>query len=284
LLTLEEPNLKDGDFSVDRLRDTHEAYLLWQRDPKIYADLRTKDYDRIRRWLSSGGLREEWILESTKGLFPAIQVRDFWGLDLPGRPVDAAYTARAWREGISPLLSGLQKMASDAADVGTAVKRFEASYKAQSAREWGRFLGEFPEAEKAVISRGMNRDLELKILSPESPYHRVLDAASSNLETLIGANPDLPPWMTTLRQYSVLKKNFLEAQKGGKPAADAKGQGKEAEAQAAFSAYFESLGQLRGELSTTEKSFRSTQKTFEEGEASAKAPSRCCAPCGISIR
>ena len=271
LLALEEPNLKDGDFSVDRLRDTEEAYLLWQRDPKIYADLRATDYDRIRRWLSSGGLREEWILESTKGLFPPVQVRDFWGMDLPGQPVDAAYTARAWREGISPLFSGLQKMASDAADVGSAVKRFEASYKAQSVREWGRFLAEFPEAEKTVISRGMNRDLELKILSPESPYHRVLDAAASNLETVIGASQDLPPWMTTLRQYSVLKKKFLDAQKAGKPAADAKAQGKEAEAQAYFSAYFESLGQLRGELSTTEKSFRATQKTFEEGEPSAKA-------------
>ncbi|HTF93964.1 MAG TPA: type VI secretion protein IcmF/TssM N-terminal domain-containing protein [Verrucomicrobiae bacterium] len=271
LLALEEPNLKDGDFSVDRLRDTHEAYLLWQKDPKIFADLRAKDYDRIRRWLSSGGLREEWILESTKGLFPPVQVRDFWGMDLPGQPVDSAYTARAWREGISPLLSGLQKMASDAADVGTAVKRFEASYKAQGVREWGRFLAEFPEAEKTVISRGMNRDLELKILSPESPYHRVLDSAASNLETMIGTNQDLPAWMTTLRQYGALKKKLLEAQKAGKPAADAKAQGKEAEAQAYFSAYFESLGQLRGELSTTEKSFRSTQKTFEEGEPSAKA-------------
>ena len=271
LLALEEPSLKEGDFSVDRLRDTHEAYLLWQNDPKIYGDLRVKDYDRIRRWLGSGGLREEWILESTKGVFPAVQVRDFWGQDLPGQPVDAAYTARAWREGISPLLSGLQKMASDAADVGTAVKRFEASYKAQSAREWGRFLAEFPEAEKTVISRGMNRDLEMKILSPESPYYRVLDTASNNLEALIGSSQELPPWMTTLRHYSVLKKAFFDAQKAGKQPADGKGQGKEAEAQAYFSTYFESLGQLRGELSTTEKSFRSTQKTFEEGEPSAKA-------------
>jgi hypothetical protein len=99
----------------------------------------------------------------------------------------------------------------------------------------------------------------------------VLDSAASNLETMIGTNQDLPAWMTTLRQYSALKKKLLDAQKAGKAAADAKAQGKEAEAQAYFSAYFESLGQLRGELSTTEKSFRSTQKTFEEGEPSAKA-------------
>ena len=271
MLAVADPQLKEGDPAIERLRRTHGSYLLWQADPKVFAEMRAKDLERIKDWIRRGGLQEEAVLESAKAQFPAIRAANFSGGSSP-LEVHAAYTARAWREGIEPLISGLQKMAADQADVSESVKKFEANYRTQALRQWGDFLTGFPDAEKMALQRSVSRELALNVSGADSPYNRVIDSANANLSVILGSawqGSDLPPWAAMLKQYVALRGKALQAQKTGKP--DEKAQGKESEALGYLAIYLDALSQLRTELSTTEKSFKSSQKAFEEGEPSSKA-------------
>lgn len=273
LLAVGQPQLRDGDPAIDRMRRTHHSYLLWQTDSNVLTAMHSKDLERIRRWLDSGGLREDRIFDSARTQFPPIRAADFWGVNAPGQ-VDAPYTAQAWREGIAPLVTGLQRVASKDTGVEESVKRFEVAYKDQAMRHWGEFLTVFPQAEKSVTQRGMSREIALNIGSAASPYNRIIETAQANLSSLLGSrweSGDLPPWAATLKKYVALKVKAAEAQKSGKQAASENGPGKEADAVKYLTMYLNALGQLRAELSTTEKSFSSSKKAFEEGEASGNA-------------
>lgn len=269
MLAAEYPGIKDGDPAIGYLLTTHEAYLLWQTDPRVFEDMRAKEMERLKRWLDAGGLKADWILQSASSQFPAVRSRDFWRIDMAAQ-VDGPYTGRAWQEGIQPLLAGLQGMASQQ-DVKEAVNRFAADYRSETLRQWERFLVEFPQGEKYGRGRAASRDLALRVLGPDSPYTKVIDAASANLSPLIGNAPkdaDVPAWAATLQRYAALKSKTQKA-----AGADAKGKAAEQERDALpyLSSYADSLQQLRSEISTPEKSFASAKRVFEEGEPTDRA-------------
>ena len=263
----------DGDIlSAERMRRAHRAYIVWQTDP-IRQEMQSKDLERIERWLSAGGLREDRILETASAAFPPIQAADFWGFATPGR-VDPAYTAQAWREGIAPLVSGLRKMPNRTAGFTESVKNFEVSYRTQALRQWGDFLGEFPQMERAAVQRGMTRDIALVLQGGKSPYSRIVQAAHDNLSVVLGdawQSGELQPWAATLQRYVALKAKVADAQKSAKTASPEAGQGKEADALKYLAVFLNSLDQVRAELNTPERSFASAKKAFEEREASSGA-------------
>jgi type VI secretion system protein ImpL len=271
MLSIADPELKGGDVEIERLRRTHESFLLWQSNPNEFAETRLKDVQRIKDWLARGHLKEESVIESARAQFNPVRASSFWGLGVP-LEVDAAYTARAWQEGIEPLISGLKKLAADQAEVNESVKRFEANYRGRALRQWGEFLSEFSQPEKVPIHHQMNRELVNVISGADSPYIKVIDDANANLSVILGdawARNELPAWASTLKQFAALKAKVTQAQKSAK--SNEKPAGGETEAGGYLTVYLEAVGQLRGELTTFEKSFKSAQKAFEEGEATAKA-------------
>jgi type VI secretion system protein ImpL len=273
MLGVAQPQLNEADPAIDRMRRTYEAYLRWQPDASALREMNSKDLQRIRRWVDSGGLSEERILESARAQFSPIQAANFWGVNVPGR-VDAAYTARAWREGIAPLMSGLQLIAANASEINDSLKRFEAKYRIQALSQWGEFLGEFPQAEKLAVQSGLGREIALNSGGIDSPYNRVIETAYANLSVILGdgwQGGELQPWAATLKTYITLRTKIAEAQKAGKPASQENAQGKAADAMKYLTLYQSALGQVRAELSTTEKSFSSSKKAFEEGEPSQNA-------------
>jgi type VI secretion system protein ImpL len=275
MLAAESPNLKDDDPRVVQLAMADEAYLRWQPDQRSFEEMQNRQVQRVMRWLQSGGLRADWILASASSQFPAIRSRDFWGLDAAGQ-VDPPYTQRALTEGIRPLLLGLKLEAPEAKEVREPLARFEGDYRSEFFRQWDRFLTSFPQGERMAGGRAGGRELATKILGPDSPYRRVIDAASSNLTSLIGAAPqerDVPSWAVTLQRYTALKAKTSESQKGAKQKPEdpkAKASDEDRELLGYLTGYLDALDQLRGELSTPEKAFKAAQKALEEGEPSDK--------------
>jgi type VI secretion system protein ImpL len=273
MLSVAQPQLADGDPAIEHLRRTHNSYLLWQSDSNAFAEMYSKDLERIRGWVDRGGLRLDRVLQSAKAQFPAIRAADFWGINAAVE-VDAAYTARAWRDGISPLISGLQKMPTETSNVGSLVRKFEATYRNEALREWGAFLAAFPQVEQSAFQRRVGSEFASNVSSPQSPFNRVIDVADANLSIVLGSDwgrDDLPPWAVTLRSFAALKGKIQQAQKAGKTASDEKTGGKEAEAASYLVTYLDALSQLRTEFSTTKKAFESSDKAFQEGEPSSKA-------------
>ena len=271
MLSIADPELKGGDVEIERFRRTHESYLLWQSDSDVFVETRLKDIQRIKQWLGRGNLKEESIIESAKAQFQPVRATAFWGVSVP-LEVESAYTARAWQEGIDPLISGLKKLAADQAEVSDSVKGFEASYRSRALRQWGEFLSAFSQPEKVPIHTQMNRELVNLISAADSPYIKVIDEANANLSVILGdawQRNELPAWASTLKQFVALKTKVAHAQKSAK--SNDKPANAETEAGGYLAIYLEAVGQLRGEITTFEKSFKSSQKAFEEGEPSAKA-------------
>ena len=297
LLALAEPRVQEGDPGIERLRRGYESYLLWQTDPKAYAQMYEKDLERVNGWVR-GGLDEKSILESVKSQFTPINATDLWGVSDPLR-VDAPYTARAWREGIDPLISGLRKFSSESKDVSHSVKRFEVDYRDEALRQWGEFLSEFPRVEKLAFQSGITPQRALLLAGPESPYTRAIDMAYANLSVILGNSweaSDLPSWLVTLKKYVALRSKIAEMQKAGKQVAEEKGLNKEpgflttvlqafsqrqqksvseekdlSKSLGFLATYLETLSQLRAELSSTANSYESSKKAFVEGGPSEKA-------------
>jgi hypothetical protein len=269
LLAVVQPQISDGDPVILHMRRTHDSYLQWQADSNDLRKMFSADSERIKRWLDSGGLREDKILESARTQFTPIRAADFFGSDAPGQ-VDAAYTAQAWRQGIAPLIAGLQTIAASTAGVTESINRFQANYRTQALRQWRDFLAGLSQAATLSTQRTIGRDSLTSGGKVQTPFHRVLEAANSNLSTVLGdswQSGDLEPWALTLRKYAALTAKVAEAQKTGKsPAQDPDG-----EALKYLTSYLTALDQIRAELSTPEKSFTSAKKAFEEGEASATA-------------
>lgn len=264
LLAVAQPQISDGDPVIVHMRRTHDSYLLWQADSNALRQMYAADSERIKRWLDSGGLREDRILESARTQFTPIRAADFFGTDVPGQ-VDAAYTAQAWRQGIAPLIAGLQTIAAQTTGVTESINRFQSNYRTQALRQWRDFLTGLSQVGTLSAQRASGGKME-------SPFHRVIEAANSNLSAVLGDSwqgGELEPWAMTLRKYSALIAKLAEAQKAGKSAPQDTGQ--DGEALKYLMTYLSALNQIRAELSTPEKSFTSAKKAFEEGEASASA-------------
>jgi type VI secretion system protein ImpL len=276
MVAAENPDVQEGDPSIAQLQRTHGAFLRWQADTRALDEIRARDIQRVSRWLSSGGLRTEWILASARSQFPPVRSRDFWGWDGPPQ-VDPPFTQRAWQEGIEPLLTGLKAMAPESREVREALAKLEVDYRGEGLRQWGQFLASFPSGEKVPGGRGGSRDVALKALGSTSPYRRVIDAASSDLGAVLAATgqaDNVPSWADSLQRYAALRTRAAEALKLAKEKPDelkAKYREEDRQAFAYLTGYFEALEQLQGELGSPEKSVRSAQKVFEEGEPTEKS-------------
>jgi hypothetical protein len=262
ILSAEDPGIKDGDPRIEQLARTYEAFVRWQPDGRSLEEMQAKEVRRVMQWLNAGGLRSDWILASARTQFPPVRSRDFWRLDAPAQ-VDPAFTRRAWSEGIQPLISGLRQMAPDVKEVAEPLTRFEAEYRREGIRQWEQFLLGFPQGERVLAGRGMDREAASRVLGPESPYWRALEATHANLASFLDPAAkavDLPSWLITLQRFQAVKGKLPEAQKKPDPGDP------EREAAGLLAAYLAALEQLHSELGTPEKAFRAAQKTFEEGE------------------
>jgi hypothetical protein len=275
LLGAAEPRIREGDPAIALLGRTHAAYLGWLGEPRLLDEMRARDVARVARWLSSGGLRTDWVLASASSQFAPVRSRDFWGWDGPLQ-VDAPFTRRAWTDGIQPLLQGLRGIAPDARDVETTLRRFQGDYQLEAMRQWGQFLASFPKEERVLGGRRGARDLAVRSLEAESPYRRVVDAAATNVQAIAGAASaeEVPAWAATLMRYATLKTKAADARALGKQKGDeAKAKYTDADRQAfaRLTAYEEALDQLKGELGGGDKAYKSVQKVFEEGESTERS-------------
>jgi hypothetical protein len=221
--------------------------------------MRAKDLDRIRRWRDSGGLRRDAIVEAARKEYAPVYLSEFVAVNSSAQ-VNAAYTGRAWKEGIEPLIAGLQTMVAETkdSDLDNSLKRFLTDFRAETLKQWNAFLTEAVQVDKAP--------------GADFPYDRIIDSANSNLAVILGdawERGEIPAWALTLRNYVQLKASLVKAQKSGKDVAQADGKGDDASK--FLAAYLSATRQLRSELSTTETSFASAKKAFTEGEPSETA-------------
>jgi type VI secretion system protein ImpL len=269
MLGLFEPS-KEGDPTTERLQRTHESYLSWQ-SPEILKQIHAKDLERIRGWSRRGRLTVDWVLKSTRDRFPPIRTADLWGVGAKGEVV-GSYTARAWKDGISPLISGFEKLASEPEFVA-ALKNFHEEYRRGAIREWDSFLTKFPDAEPSVQAKGSSRELGAQILGPESPYFRVVDLAHLNLSVILGdswqAN-NLPPWAAILKRFVAMKSKPAGGDSAKQATAD-KNQQRDDQAQKYVAMYLDAVTEFRTDLGASDKAFKSAQRAFQEGDINSKA-------------
>ena len=266
MLAVSQGQLKEGDPDVERLQRTHEAFLLWQSNPKVLSEMYSKDLQRVRTWSRRGRLTEDWVLESTKSQFAPVRAADFWGGAGTLR-VDGAYTARAWREGIAPLVSGLQKMATDQ-DFGAALRNFYENYQERALGQWDNFIAKFPDGESNVYGKSNTREFGASILGPESPYYRVIETANANLSLILGETwqeNKLQPWASTLKRFVELKQKIQKSAGSGK-AATPENVSQQESAAKYLAMYQDAVAEYRAEFSTPDKCFKSAQKAFQEPE------------------
>jgi type VI secretion system protein ImpL len=271
MLGLVEPS-KEGDLSVDRLQRTHESFLSWQTDPRVLREIHAKDLERLRNWSRRGRLTVDWVLKSTKDQFPPVRAAELWGMNARGEVV-GSYTARAWKEGISPLISGFQKLASEPEFVA-ALKKFHDDYRKSAIGEWDSFLTRFPDAESIIDAKGITREFGTKILGADSPYYRAIDAANQNLSVIMGDSwqeSKMPPWAIMLKRYVAVKVKPSASGDTSKQTAGEKSQPSNDQAQKYFAMYLDAVSELRTDLGAADKAFKSAQRAFQEGDVSSKA-------------
>jgi len=269
MLSTIDSQIKEGHPVIDLFQRDYRSYLLWQTDENAYERMKSKDRERVERWINSGGLSNEGIVSSANELFSPIRTADFW--DAPSRSqVDGAYTQNAWSKGIEPFIAALKQISSERADRKSYeydVKEFEVKYKRETLQKWGEFLARFVETQPRTAATP--RGLALTLIGAKSPYQAVLRSANENLNAILGSavrEQDLPAWAILLKAYGDLRGKLDGGQKDGK----ANDKEKDPEALSYLMVYFEALKQLPAKLSTPQDSFIAAQSAFREGEAGVK--------------
>ena len=271
MLSRELPATDASDPVIARLVRTHAAFLGWQHDPATLDRMRGGDAERVARWMRMGGLRAEWILASASTRFPAVRLKDFWAAEGTVQ-VDGAYTARAWKEAIQPLVVGLRGIPAEQGATMGALTKFEADYRRDGLRRWAAFLDAFTEGERLAGGRRNGRELAAWVVASESPYRRVVDAAAANVTPLVDdPTSDVPAWARTLQRYATLRGRLGELAKGSPEEQKAQLKPGEREAGAYLAAYNEALEQIRAAVATPGKAYDSALRGFEEGEANARS-------------
>ena len=256
--------------TIARLARTHAAFLRWQPDTAALDSLRGADGDRATRWIRAGGLRPEWILASASARFPAIRMKDLWGVDGPSR-VDGAYTARAWNDAIAPLVNGLRAIAAEQVATAAALSKFETDYRREGRRQWQALLEAFPQGERSAGGRATDRKFAGWMVEPDSPYRRMLDAVVANVAPLgpdaaPAPQADVPSWVRTVAKYAALR---AKVDKLSPEEQKARLKRHEAEAAASLAAYTEAAKQLQAEMAPPERAFRSALRVFDEDKPTA---------------
>ena len=257
--------------TIARLARTHAAFLRWQPDAAAVERLRGADAERVTRWIRAGGLRSDWILASASARFPAIRMKDFWGIE-GSPPVDGAYTARAWSDALAPLVNGLRAIAAEQVETAAALNKFEADYRRDGQRQWQAFVEAFPQGERLAGGRRAGRDFAVWVVAQGSPYRHLLDAVVVNVAPLApDPKADVPSWVRTVVRYAALRAKLAEVQKLSQEEQKTRLKQHEREAAANLAAYGEAIEHLRAEMAAPEKAYRSALRAFEEGEPSARS-------------
>jgi type VI secretion system protein ImpL len=261
--------LTEDEVVLDRFRRTYQFYLASQPTSAAFAEMENRDTERVNRWDRNFGLREEFLVDSTQGLYKPIKMSDYWGPNVRQSQIDGWYTGKAWKEGLSSLISHYENVKP------SEVARFKERYKEKALDQWRTFLADFSEVERGPRTSRTSRDLASMILSSDSPYQRILDHANSNLSVVVGSawdGKDLPPWAVLVKRYAELKSKVMDRKKTGKQKGEEKNASKEDEAVSLLERYLDALEQVKIEVNSTPvKSFTAAQKVIEEGEASSKS-------------
>jgi hypothetical protein len=103
----------------------------------------------------------------------------------------------------------------------------------------------------------------------------VIETANANLSVIVGERwqgNNLDAWAAALKQYVTMKTKIQKAAATEKQSAsDDKGQQQEERGSKYLTMYLDGVAELRTDLSAPDKSFKSAQKAFQEGEVSSKA-------------
>jgi hypothetical protein len=268
MLSTIDSQIREGHPTVRVFQRDYQSFLLWQGDKNAYQRMKSKDQERVERWIQSGGLTNEGILTAANELFSPIRAADFWDVASPSQ-VQGAYTMNAWGKGIEPLLSALKQITerTDRAKYEYDVREFEAKYKRATIQQWGEFLARFVEEEPRTLLGA--RRLALTLIDTKSPYQTVLDSANVNLTGILGRSAgeqELPGWVNLLKAYGELKENLAKPPKEGK----AEDKSRDNEPLVYLTVYLQALKQLPPKLSTPQDSFAAAQDAFREGDAAGK--------------
>jgi hypothetical protein len=112
------------------------------------------------------------------------------------------------------------------------------------------------------------------MLASESPYWRVLEVAHANLSVVLGdawEQEKLQPYSATLKHYMALRAKLRPAADPGKQASQEQGQRPDEQAIKYLTSFLDAVAELRSDLAAPDKTFKSAQKAFQDGEVSAKA-------------
>jgi type VI secretion system protein ImpL len=190
------------------LRRAYAGYVLWQPSEKalLQHDL-ADDQKRLRQWLSTKQFSLDSLLPLVNKRSPPLTYDDYWQMPAPvtsitAPQIDAACTKQVWQQDVAPFLQQIQDAVPDAA---AQVRAFQQQYHRTCLIQWQRFLAGFARGAERWKGPEASRTLALRLLSPESPYARVMDDAADNLAPWLPSPGDpegVAAWAEELKQYA----------------------------------------------------------------------------------
>src|SRR5262245_17784735 len=174
---------------VTALQHTYEAYLSWATgSEEVLRQEQATHAERLRQWFSAKQFAPQQILRWANQHYSAVTLQAFWqGAAIAdsrgGFQVAGDYTSAAGKQSILPFL----RRAGDAVpELEPQLGDFRDEYRRLYFEQWQRFLAEFPQGEMPwVRAREQRRQLALRLLNEDSPYHRVVDATFEQLKPLL---------------------------------------------------------------------------------------------------
>lgn len=247
------------------LKDGYLAYLLWRLDDKplqIELGELTSLLDQV---LADRDLGGDWLIQwaNSQERFPAVTCDLFWGQEIAAAMsrrarVEPAFTAKAWTEGLKPMVTQITRLAADADKAEAWARSFRSDYWRRCQDQWAGFLTNIQVDQAAWTSLGGLRRNASYVLSDKSAYLTVLARAGQELAVLADqVKPQgTAPWVPLLLGYHRLRK------------AGADGPGRQA-----LLDFEENLGQVLSTLQDKEGCYRSVQEAFKDGRAEASSAS-----------
>lgn len=189
------------------LARTYAAYVLWQAPPReVLRGTLAGDEKRLQQWLSTRNFSLDTLLPLVNRQAPPLTLEAYWKLPAPithDEPrVNAACTKATWDEVVAPFLQQLQDAVPS---VAPALQAFREDYRRTCLSEWQAFLSAFPEGMARWRGAGQEATLAGQLLTPDSPFHRVIDDAVANLPPWLPARADPasgPQWTAALQQWA----------------------------------------------------------------------------------
>jgi type VI secretion system protein ImpL len=198
---------KPSALEVARLHRLYADYLLWQVEPKeeLRQDV-VDDSKRLQRSLSAADFSVDRLFQWVNRRAAPVTYDQYWELPatiaaVGAAQVDGGCTRKVWERDVAPLLQEIQDAVVEA---GPRLRAFREQYRSVCLPQWQRFLAGFTQGTERWRGSERRRTLALHLLTEESPYRRVAEAAFTNLAPWLPAPGEVPPapqWADRLRQY-----------------------------------------------------------------------------------